>query len=59
VDLSNLKQYFRRVRICSTHHMAPEVRMGGEMHRFCQKCGKLEPLSAFQVRGLLLPLPAS
>jgi hypothetical protein len=45
--LTGLRTYFKRVRICPEHHAADEIATSNGMQRFCQKCGRLQPLEAF------------
>lgn len=47
-DLCLLRPYFLRVKICELHHSADQVLFKGQLHRFCQKCSRLEPLACFQ-----------
>ncbi|PRW45559.1 squamosa promoter-binding 3 [Chlorella sorokiniana] len=50
-DLSSLRRYFRRQRICVQHAQADAVPDGrGSLARFCQQCTRLEPLEAFYGR---------
>lgn len=39
--------YYRKYRVCQEHAKASAITIKGESVRFCQKCAKLEPLSAF------------
>ena len=48
MDLTELKPYFHRAKVCMSHCKAPEVLLGGMQHRFCQQCGKLEPIDLFE-----------
>lgn len=50
VDLSKCKSYCLKKRLCPEHLTAQALlkRGGGkELWRFCQQCGKLEPLALF------------
>lgn len=46
-DLSELKPYFRRSKICPSHQGAPTVLLGGVVCRFCQQCTRCHPLDEF------------
>uniref|UniRef100_A0A061RYR4 Squamosa promoter-binding-like protein 7-like n=1 Tax=Tetraselmis sp. GSL018 TaxID=582737 RepID=A0A061RYR4_9CHLO len=46
-DLTKLKRFNLRCRICEEHCKALSVDINGEPHRFCQQCNKFHPLSAF------------
>ncbi|KAF8073175.1 LG1 [Scenedesmus sp. PABB004] len=52
VDLASLgKPYNLKKHICPAHVRAPAVHCGGSAHRlwrFCQQCGRLEPLTSFE-----------
>jgi hypothetical protein len=39
--------YYRKYRVCQEHAKAAAITINGRAVRFCQKCAKLEPLSAF------------
>lgn len=39
--------YYRKYRVCQEHAKSPVITIHGQPVRFCQKCAKLEPLSAF------------
>ena len=39
--------YYRKYRVCQEHAKAAAITINGQTVRFCQKCAKLEPLSAF------------
>ncbi len=45
--LTGLRAYFKRVRIYPEHHAASVIFTDGITQRFCQKCGQLQPLEAF------------
>jgi len=48
-DLTVLKTYNKRYRICPTHHNALAVRTSHDQdQRFCQKCGYFHDLTAFE-----------
>lgn len=46
-DLSRLKEYHQRYRICETHLKASTVEREGEEQRFCQQCGRFHSLLEF------------
>ncbi|KAL4424639.1 hypothetical protein ABPG77_002257 [Micractinium sp. CCAP 211/92] len=49
VDLTTLRSYFLRQKICEEHAKAASIPDGhGGFVRFCQQCTKLEPVSAFE-----------
>lgn len=48
VDLSTLSGYHRRHRVCHIHLKTPEVQLHGQLARFCQQCGRFQPLEDFQ-----------
>ena len=39
-DLSDVKQYYRRHKVCDFHSKAPVVVVGGLQQRFCQQCSR-------------------
>jgi hypothetical protein len=43
--------YNVRYRLCDSHAKANEVSMNGEINRWCQKCSRFQPLTAFSVRA--------
>ncbi|KAG2447068.1 hypothetical protein HYH02_007819 [Chlamydomonas schloesseri] len=47
VDLSSLKEYHQRFRICDFHLKAEVVLREGIPQRFCQQCGRFHLLSEF------------
>jgi hypothetical protein len=52
-DLSSagVSKYCLKKRLCAKHLRADSVKIDGKgdsMFRFCQQCGKLEPLSCFE-----------
>ena len=47
MDLSNLKEYHQRFRICDFHLKAETVMREGISQRFCQQCGRFHLLSEF------------
>ncbi|GIL59960.1 hypothetical protein Vafri_14603 [Volvox africanus] len=47
VDLSSLKEYHQRFRICDFHLKAEHVVRDGVLQRFCQQCGRFHTLSEF------------
>ena len=44
------RAYNLRYRVCMLHLRADLVEMDGQAMRFCQKCSRFEPVSAFRVR---------
>lgn len=47
-DVTGLKSYNWRYRICEEHRSAPSVVIDGMRVRFCQMCAKFHELAAFQ-----------
>ena len=43
-----INRYYQRYRICRTHNNNSTVMFDGVSSRWCQQCGKFEPLSAFK-----------
>ncbi|KAG2485925.1 hypothetical protein HYH03_015369 [Edaphochlamys debaryana] len=46
-DLTNLKEYHQRYRICDVHIKLQQVMKDGRLQRFCQQCGRFHDLTAF------------
>lgn len=46
-DLSFLKEYHRRYKICNAHMKSVSVGIGGIPQRFCEQCGRFHPLEEF------------
>ncbi|KAI8476194.1 MAG: SBP domain-containing protein, partial [Monoraphidium minutum] len=46
-DLTGLKDYHQRYRICAVHIRLPQVMKDGRLQRFCQQCGRFHDLAAF------------
>lgn len=46
-DLTNLKEYHQRYKICERHLKMSEVFREGNRMRFCQQCGRFHPLNEF------------
>uniref|UniRef100_A0A7S1SVW9 SBP-type domain-containing protein n=1 Tax=Tetraselmis chuii TaxID=63592 RepID=A0A7S1SVW9_9CHLO len=46
-DLTKLREYNQRFKICSEHQHAETVMRGDEPLRFCQQCARLQPLADF------------
>ncbi|EFJ50415.1 hypothetical protein VOLCADRAFT_80184 [Volvox carteri f. nagariensis] len=46
-DLSGLKEYHQRYRICDVHIKLQQVMKDGRLQRFCQQCGRFHELTAF------------
>ncbi|KAG2436212.1 hypothetical protein HXX76_006524 [Chlamydomonas incerta] len=47
VSLAGLKRYFTRLRICEAHLACPQIVVDGVLSRFCQQCGRFQPLDEF------------
>jgi hypothetical protein len=46
-DLSTLKMYYQRCKICEDHHRATVILIDGIATRFCQQCAALQPITDF------------
>jgi hypothetical protein len=46
-DLSGLKMYYQRCKICEEHHKATVIIVDGITTRFCQQCAALQPITDF------------
>ncbi|KAL6657989.1 hypothetical protein ACP70R_005769 [Stipagrostis hirtigluma subsp. patula] len=46
-DLSDVKRYYRRHKVCEVHFKAPVVLVAGLRQRFCQQCSRFHELSEF------------
>ncbi|CAL9186061.1 unnamed protein product [Musa hybrid cultivar] len=46
-DLSGVKAYYCRHKVCGMHSKAPKVVVGGMEQRFCQQCSRFHQLSEF------------
>ncbi|EFJ42739.1 hypothetical protein VOLCADRAFT_97206 [Volvox carteri f. nagariensis] len=46
-NLAGLKRYFTRLRICEAHLSAKAIVVDGVISRFCQQCGRFQPLKDF------------
>ncbi|KAI8477353.1 MAG: hypothetical protein J3K34DRAFT_515702 [Monoraphidium minutum] len=46
-DLSSLRDYYQRYRVCELHIRAPIVTLEGRQQRFCQQCGRFHPIGDF------------
>ncbi|KAG6539133.1 squamosa promoter-binding-like protein 14 [Zingiber officinale] len=46
-DLSGLKAYYCRHKVCGMHSKAPKVIVGGIEQRFCQQCSRFHQLTEF------------
>lgn len=46
-ELTDLKEYHNRYRICEFHLKVPSIVRGGVVQRFCQQCGRFHDLGAF------------
>ncbi|KAL4432422.1 hypothetical protein ABPG77_001721 [Micractinium sp. CCAP 211/92] len=47
IEVGGQKDYHSRYKICEFHLKAPVVQKEGRPHRFCQQCGKFQPLEDF------------
>ncbi|XP_016485336.1 squamosa promoter-binding-like protein 3 [Nicotiana tabacum] len=47
LDLTTVKEYHRRHRICESHSKSPMVFVAGMERRFCQQCSRFHELSEF------------
>ncbi|ERN09897.1 hypothetical protein AMTRI_Chr06g171830 [Amborella trichopoda] len=47
VDLSSVKDYHRRHKVCEVHAKTPMVRVNGIEQRFCQQCSRFHRLEEF------------
>ncbi|GAX76145.1 hypothetical protein CEUSTIGMA_g3589.t1 [Chlamydomonas eustigma] len=47
VDITGLREYHLRYKICEYHLKAPSVLKDGQNQRFCQQCGRFHTLDAF------------
>jgi hypothetical protein len=45
--LSSSKAYYQRHRVCAAHLAAMSAKVDGVDSRFCQQCGKFQPLTEF------------
>lgn len=50
VDISELKGYHKRHRVCLQCANASTVVLDGEIKRYCQQCGKYDSPSLFSIR---------
>ncbi|KXZ48256.1 hypothetical protein GPECTOR_29g35 [Gonium pectorale] len=46
-SLLGLRSYYQRHKTCEFHAKADTVMKDGRPHRFCQQCGRLQPLTEF------------
>ncbi|KXZ47614.1 hypothetical protein GPECTOR_34g773 [Gonium pectorale] len=46
-SLVGLRDYYQRYKICEFHLKVNSVLKGGVPHRFCQQCGRFQPVSEF------------
>ncbi|KAJ8475548.1 hypothetical protein OPV22_019275 [Ensete ventricosum] len=46
-DLTGVKAYYCRHKVCGMHSKAPKVVVGGMEQRFCQQCSRFHQLSEF------------
>ncbi|XP_022151888.1 squamosa promoter-binding-like protein 12 isoform X3 [Momordica charantia] len=47
IDLSSVKDYYRKHRVCESHSKSPKVIIGGLERRFCQQCSRFHGTSEF------------
>jgi hypothetical protein len=47
VHLGGAKAYYQRHKVCAVHLSAMCARVNGVDSRFCQQCGKFQPLEEF------------
>ncbi|XP_010524403.1 PREDICTED: squamosa promoter-binding-like protein 9 [Tarenaya hassleriana] len=47
VDLSNVKAYYSRHKVCAMHSKSPKVTVAGLEQRFCQQCSRFHQLPEF------------
>ena len=46
-DLTKEKEYYQRYRICEEHLKLGTLLVEGCLQRFCQQCGRFQPLADF------------
>lgn len=46
-DLTGSRGYHQRYKICDEHFRVPSMELNGQTVRFCQQCGKFQPISEF------------
>ncbi|KAJ0736873.1 putative transcription factor SBP family [Helianthus annuus] len=47
VALGNVKEYYRRHKVCEIHSKAPQVVVSGLLQRFCQQCSRFHDVTEF------------
>jgi hypothetical protein len=47
-DLTHLRMYHQRCRICEEHHRARVIEIDGHMARFCHQCAALQRIEDFK-----------
>ncbi|KAM7265556.1 hypothetical protein ACFE04_003239 [Oxalis oulophora] len=47
LDLSDIKAYYSRHKVCIMHSKSPKVIVAGNEQRFCQQCSRFHKLSEF------------
>lgn len=47
-DLSNLREYHRRYKVCELHMLIQTVDIEGVAKRFCQQCGRFQLVADFE-----------
>lgn len=45
--LRDEKPYYQRFLVCEEHMRCLSLDINGQLSRFCQQCGKFEPVEAF------------
>lgn len=45
--LKDEKPYYQRFMVCEEHMRSLSLQINGQACRFCQQCGRFEPLHAF------------
>jgi hypothetical protein len=56
LDLSRVKEYHRKHRVCEAHTKSPRVVVAGQERRFCQQCSRSVAV-VFSLACFLLPPP--
>ncbi|KAI8471023.1 MAG: SBP domain-containing protein, partial [Monoraphidium minutum] len=46
-DLTGLREYHQRYRICEYHLKAPSIMRDDQSQRFCQQCGRFHGVAEF------------
>lgn len=48
MDITHLKAYHQRHRLCEAHMKAPALVVNGQLVRLCQQCSKFHSLPEFE-----------